>query len=202
MNTETRVREQFRESLAVKQRALEILPPQIAAAARRMAHCLAGNGKILACGNGGSAGDALHFASELLNRFERQRRALPAIALTADALTLTSVANDDAFEQVFARQVEALGRSGDLLLAISTSGQSPNVVAAARAARALGMGIIALSGKDGGALALALGGEDTEIRVPSDRTARIQEIHLTIIHMLCDWIDCQLFPLPDEGVPS
>jgi len=193
MDEQSRIRDQFNESIAVKQRSIEILLPHLAIAVQRMVHSLHGGGKILACGNGGSAGDALHFASELINRYERVRRALPAIALTGDTLTLTSVANDEAFAQVFARQVAALGRAEDLLLAITTSGDSLNVIEAVRIAQKRKMSIIALTGKDGGKLAQILRPDDLELRVPAQRTARIQETHLLIIHCLCDGIDQQLF---------
>ncbi len=149
--------------------------------------------KILSCGNGGSAGDAQHFSSELLNRFERERPGLPAIALTTDSSTLTSIANDYAYEDIFAKQVRALGRSGDILLAISTSGNSENVNRAIAAAHERSMQVVALSGRDGGRMAEILVAGDVEIRVPADRTARIQEVHLVIIHCLCDLIDESLF---------
>lgn len=188
-----RIEQHFHDSIAVKQRALQALAEPIARAARRMAQALAEGHKILSCGNGGSAGDAQHFSSELLNRFERERRGLPAIALTTDSSTLTSIANDYSYDQVFARQVRALGLPGDLLLGISTSGRSPNVVEALAAAHEQGMHAIVLSGRDGGTLGRRLGADDIEIRVPSEVTARIQEVHLLVIHCLCDLIDQQLF---------
>ena len=151
------------------------------------------DGKILSCGNGGSAGDAQHFAAELLNRFEMERPGLAAMALSTDTSTLTSIANDYAYEQVFSKQLSALGRSGDVLLAISTSGNSANVVAAAHAAHERDMRVIGLTGRDGGKLAAALRDGDIEIRVPAQRTARIQEVHLVVIHCLCDAIDQALF---------
>lgn len=174
----------FDASLAVL-RDSRRLAPAIAAAARRLRACLDGGGKILICGNGGSAAEAQHFSSELVNRFERDRPGLAAIALTTDSSILTSTANDDRFEHVFSRQVEALGRPGDILLAITTSGCSPNVLAAARAARAGGLGLVALTGRDGGLIAGLCAGDDVEIRVPNESTARIQEVHLTVIHCLC-----------------
>jgi D-sedoheptulose 7-phosphate isomerase len=149
--------------------------------------------KILTCGNGGSAGDAQHFSSELLNRFEQERSGLPALALTTDSSTLTSIANDISFNQIFARQIQALGHPGDLLLAITTSGKSPNILAAVDAAHEKELTVIALTGRDGGDLATHLYATDVEIRVPSDSTARIQEVHLLTIHCLCDLIDRQLF---------
>jgi len=149
--------------------------------------------KVLSCGNGGSAGDAQHFSSEMLNRFERERPGLPAMALTTDTSTLTSIANDYSYQEVFAKQVRALGQHGDVLLAISTSGNSTNVVQAITAAHERGMHVVALTGKDGGTMGQQMRDEDVEIRVPSDSTARTQEVHLLVIHCLCDLIDRQLF---------
>jgi D-sedoheptulose 7-phosphate isomerase len=158
-------------------------------ASQQLQSCLQAGGKVLACGNGGSAADAQHFSSELLNRFEVNRRGLAAIALTTDSSTLTSIANDEAYTRVFARQVEALGRSGDILLAISTSGDSPNVAEAIQSAHTLGMSVIALTGKNGGIIADLLQETDCELRVPSMRTARIQEVHILLIHCLCSLLD-------------
>ena len=194
MSDHDAIRSQFVESIAVKQRALNELVPAIARAGAAMTGSLRRGGKILACGNGGSAGDAQHFAAELLNRFERERPGLPAVALTTDGSTLTSIANDYAYEQVFSKQVLALGKPEDCLLAISTSGNSPNVVAAIAAAHARGVTVIALTGRDGGRMAAALADGDVEIRVPAERTARIQEVHLVVIHCLCDAIDRALYP--------
>ena len=188
---EERTRQHFRESLAVKQ-ASAGLAPVIAAAARMMTRCLLEDGKILSCGNGGSAADAQHFSSELLNRFELERPGLPAIALTTDSSTLTSIANDYAFVEVFAKQVRALGQPVDVLLAISTSGNSENVLRAIRAAHERGVKVVALTGRDGGTIAGSLAPDDIEIRVPAERTCRIQEVHLLIIHCLCDLIDAEL----------
>jgi phosphoheptose isomerase len=188
------IREQFTESIAVKERAMEALVPTIARAAAVMVDTLRHGGKILACGNGGSAGDAQHFSSELLNRFERERPGLPAVALTTDSSTLTAIANDYAYDQVFSKQVLALGRPEDCLLAISTSGNSPNVVAAIRAAHEKKLRVVALGGRDGGRMAAVLGSQDVEIRVPAERTCRIQEVHLLVVHCLCDAIDRALFP--------
>jgi D-sedoheptulose 7-phosphate isomerase len=154
---------------------------------------LLNNGKILSCGNGGSAGDAQHFSAELLNRFEKERPGLPAMALTTDSSTLTAIANDYSYEEIFSKQVSALGQPGDVLLAISTSGNSANVAAAMKAAQEREMLSVVLSGNDGGTMAVLLGDQDVEIRVPSRRTARIQEVHLVVIHCLCDFIDTQLF---------
>lgn len=193
MDAESRVSAQFAESIETKQAAADVLPERIAAAGLAMGRCLQEDGKILSCGNGGSAGDAQHFSSELLNRFERERPGLPGIALTTDSSTLTSIANDYAYEDIFAKQVRALGREGDMLLAISTSGNSANVNRAIEAAHERGMQVIALSGRDGGQMAGLLAAGDIEIRVPSDRTARIQEVHLVAIHCLCDLIDEYLF---------
>lgn len=186
-----RVRRHFQDSIATKQAAIG-LAPAIAAAAATMTRCLLEDGKILSCGNGGSAADAQHFSSELLNRFELERPGLPAMALTTDSSTLTSIANDYAFVEVFAKQVRALGQPADVLLAISTSGNSENVVRAIRAAHERGLRVVALTGRDGGAIAGTLQAGDTEIRVPAERTCRIQEVHLLIIHCLCDLIDAEL----------
>lgn len=181
----------FRESIAVKEAAIA-LSPAIGAAAVLMAQCLRDGGKILVCGNGGSAADAQHFSAELVGRFERERRGLPAIALTTDTSTLTAVANDYDFNQIFAKQIEALGRANDVLLAISTSGNSPNVLAAVRAAHAQDLRIVALTGRDGGTLGESLAIDDIEICVPAERTCRIQEVHILAIHCLCDLIDEEL----------
>jgi Phosphoheptose isomerase len=180
---------QFEESLHVKQMAKTQLVKQIADAGAQMVQQLSCGNKILSCGNGGSAADAQHFASELLNRFVAERKALPAVALTTDTSTLTAIANDYAYELIFARQIQALGHAGDILLAISTSGNSPNVLAAVSAAHAKNMQVVALSGGDGGKLATLMTPNDKLICVPSVVTARIQETHLLIIHGLCDLID-------------
>jgi len=194
MNIANRITAHFSESMAVKQAAMNQLVPAIERAGLTMAECLRDNHKILSCGNGGSAADAQHFSSELLNRFEMERPPLPAIALTTDSSTLTSIANDYSYDDIYAKQIKALGQIGDVLLAISTSGNSANIVRAIDAAQDRGMLVIALTGHDGGELAPALVDADTEIRVPSERTARIQEVHLLIIHCLCDVIDRSLFP--------
>ncbi|MEL6447650.1 MAG: phosphoheptose isomerase [Pseudomonadota bacterium] len=187
-----RVQKQFEESLAVKQAAADVLPEPLVAAADLMSRSILAGGKILSCGNGGSAGDAQHFSSELLNRFEMERPGLPAMALTTDSSTLTSIANDYAYEEVFSKQVRALLNTGDVLLAISTSGNSENVCRAMTACHERGGHIVALTGRDGGRMAGMLRAGDIEIRVPSPRTARIQEIHLVAIHCLCDLIDQQV----------
>jgi D-sedoheptulose 7-phosphate isomerase len=189
MSLVQRIQNQFDDSVSVKQAALAAMAAPIEAAVRAMAACLAAGGKVMACGNGGSAADAQHFAAELLNRFEKERPPLAAIALTTDTSTLTSIANDYAFDQVFAKQVAGLGRAGDVLLAISTSGNSPNVLEAIRVAHAVGVRVVALTGKGGGTIGKQLKSDDIHLCVPADRTARIQEVHLLTIHCLCDGID-------------
>ena len=192
MNTEdqiARVKNNFEESIRVKQQSLQVLAAVTAQAASLITRALDKGGKILSCGNGGSAGDAQHFSSELLNRFEMERPGLPAIALTTDSSTLTSIANDYEYGQVFSRQVQALGTPGDVLLAISTSGNSENVCKAVAAAHRCHMQVVALSGRDGGTMAALLQEADIEIRVPATSTARTQEVHLLVIHCLCDLID-------------
>jgi len=188
-----RIRGHFEESITVKQAAMDTLPPAIAEASRVMTDALNRGGKILSCGNGGSAGDSQHFSAELLNRFELERPGLAAVALTTDTSTLTAIANDYAFQQIFSKQVMALGKPGDCLLAISTSGNSDNVLEAVYAAHDQSMSVVALTGGDGGSIRGNLTNDDIEICVPSSRTARIQEIHLVIIHCLCDAIDRALF---------
>lgn len=190
---EERARQHFLDSVAVKQASIG-LAPKIVQAAGMMTRCLLEDGKILSCGNGGSAADAQHFSSELLNRFELERPGLPAVALTTDSSTLTSIANDYSFVDVFAKQVRALGQPVDVLLAISTSGNSENVLRAIRAAHERGVKVVALTGRDGGSIASTLIASDIEIRVPAERTARIQEVHLLVIHCLCDLIDAELLP--------
>lgn len=188
-----RIRQQFNDSIAVKQTALDAMAAPIEAAVRMLAASLAAGGKIMVCGNGGSAADSQHFAAELLNRFEQERPSLAAIALTTDSSTLTSIANDYAFDQVFAKQVAGLGRAGDVLLAISTSGNSPNVAAAIATAHARGIRVVALTGKGGGTIGKQLESDDIHICVPAERTARIQEVHLLTLHCLCDGIDALIF---------
>jgi len=189
MNARQRVRLLFEDSIATLARAADSLAEDIARAGLRLADALQSGHKVLACGNGGSAADAQHFTSELLNRFELERPALPAVSLTTDTSTLTSIANDYDFAQVFAKQVRALGRKGDILLALTTSGNSVNVLEAVRVAQALGLTVIALTGRDGGRIAEILRADDIEIRAPSDSTARTQEVHGLVIHCLCDLID-------------
>ncbi|AAQ58331.1 phosphoheptose isomerase [Chromobacterium violaceum] len=187
-----RVNGHFLESIAAKQEAMELLSPGVAAAAERMVACLMNEGKILACGNGGSAADAQHFAAEMVGRFEKERPGLAAISLATDTSGLTAIGNDYDFDMVFSKQVRALGHTNDLLLAISTSGNSANVIEAVYAAHERGMSVIALTGKDGGKMTEILSPEDIHLNVPSLRTCRIQEVHILLIHALCDAIDCML----------
>ena len=192
MDTTQRIRAHFAESAELKLAAANTLAPVIARAAGLMTECLLADGKLLACGNGGSAADAQHFAAEMVGRFERERPELPAIALTTDTSILTAIANDYDFAQVFAKQVRALGRAGDMLLAISTSGNSGNVCAAIVAAHEREMRVVALTGKGGGKVSELLTPNDVHIDVPHPTTTRIQEVHLLTIHCLCDAIDTSL----------
>ncbi|HBH10827.1 MAG: phosphoheptose isomerase [Legionellales bacterium] len=187
-----RVKNNFLESIQIKTESLEKLAPRIADAAGVMASCLLDNHKIMACGNGGSAADAQHFSSEMLNRFEMERPGLPAIALTTDSSTLTSIANDYQYADIYSKQILALGQKQDILLAISTSGESDNIIHAIDAAHDRNMIVIALTGKDGGQIRDLVNANDIEICVPAKSTARIQEVHIMIIHSLCDLIDLQL----------
>jgi D-sedoheptulose 7-phosphate isomerase len=193
MDTQARITKLFLDSIETKRQAVDVLVPHIEHASQVMVNALLNEGKILSCGNGGSAGDAQHFSSELLNRFERERPSLPALALTTDSSTITSIANDYSYNEIFSKQIRALGQPGDVLLAISTSGNSANVIQAIQAAHDREMTVVALTGRDGGGMASLLLPEDIEIRVPSKVTARIQEVHLLVIHCLCDQIDQQLF---------
>lgn len=188
----TRVTAQFAESAQLKLEASQSLAAPIARAGALLAGALRAGGKVLACGNGGSAADSQHFAAELVNRFEIERAPLAAVALTTDGSTLTSIANDYAYEQVFAKQVRAIGRRGDVLLAISTSGNSRNVLEAMNVAHEVGMRVIAMTGNGGGKMGAMLRADDVHICVPHKRTARIQEVHLLTLHCLCDGIDFQL----------
>ncbi len=192
MDTTQRVKNNFLESIQIKTESLDKLAPIIAEAAKAMANSLLNNHKILACGNGGSAADAQHFSAEMLNRFEMERPGLPAIAITTDSSTLTSIANDYQYADIYSKQVRALGQKDDVLLAISTSGNSHNVIHAIDAAHDINMLVIALTGKDGGEIRSMLNNNDFEICVPTKSTARIQEVHIMIIHSLCDLIDLQL----------
>lgn len=192
MDPVQRVKDNFNESIKLKSESVDSLAPLIAKAASAMANCLLQEHKILSCGNGGSAADAQHFSSEMLNRFEMERPGLPAIALTTDSSTLTSIANDYQYADIFSKQVRALGQPGDILLAFSTSGESHNIIHAIDAAHDRSMIIIALTGREGGQIATLMNDEDIEIRVPSWSTARIQEVHIMIIHSICDLIDRQL----------
>lgn len=192
MDTLDRVREHFAESIATKEAAVGAIAESIARAGELMSRALVADGKVLSCGNGGSAADSQHFSSELLNRFERERPGLPAMALTTDSSTVTSISNDYAYEEIFSKQVRALGRPGDVLLGISTSGNSENVCRAIVAAHERDMNVVALTGRDGGRMAGLYRDGDIEIRVPATRTARIQEVHLVAIHCLCDIIDTTL----------
>ena len=193
MDLTSRITQHFLDSIAVKERSVGELPHSIQDAGAVMVESLLNGRKILCCGNGGSAGDAQHFSAELLNRFERERPGMPAIALTTDSSTITAIANDYDYDEIFAKQVLALGQQGDILLAISTSGNSGNVVQAIRAAHERDMIVVALTGREGGRMAANLGARDVEVRVPSERTARIQEVHLVVIHCLCDFIDTAIF---------
>ena len=192
MDLVKRINNHFTDSAQVKLKAREVLAGPLAEAGQLMAACLKNEGKILACGNGGSAADAQHFSAELLNRFEMERPPLAAIALTTDSSTLTSIANDYNYDEVFSKQVTGLGREGDVLLAISTSGNSPNVLRAIEAAHARLMRVVALTGKQGGKITGLLRNGDINLCVPSDNTARIQEVHLICLHCVCDAIDCLL----------
>ena len=192
MDLISRISQHFTDSAQSKLDALEMLAAPLAGASEMMVDALVNNSKILACGNGGSAADAQHFAAELVGRFELERQGLAAIALTTDSSILTAVGNDYGYKTVFERQVRALGQPGDVLLAISTSGNSSSIVEAIRAAHDNELHVVALTGKGGGEIGQILHDSDVHICVPSDRTARIQEVHLLTIHCLCDAIDCML----------
>jgi len=192
-NLEQRVKKHFSDSIETKQKTAETMSEDIVRAINLMHQALASEKKILACGNGGSAADAQHFAAELVGRFERERRELPAIALSTDSSILTAIANDYSYEVIFSKQVRALGQAGDVLLGISTSGNSANVIAAIEAAHLKGMSVIAFTGKDGGKIKNILKNSDVHLCVPADRTARIQETHLLLLHCLCDGVDHLMF---------
>src|SRR5215210_2071591 len=192
MDLISRISENFSESAHLKLQSMDALAGPIADAAELMVQALKRDGKILACGNGGSAADSQHFAAELLNRFEMERPPLAAVALTTDSSTLTSIGNDYDFDQIFSKQVRALGHAQDVLLAISTSGNSRNVIAAIETAHEADMRVVALTGRNGGRMAELLEANDVHICVPSNGTARIQEVHLLALHCICDAIDCLL----------
>ena len=193
---QNRVAEHFAQSIEAKQQAAEVLSAPTAQAAEIMLQCLMNDGKILACGNGGSAADAQHFAAEMTGRFEKERMELAAVALTTDTSALTAIGNDYGFDQVFSKQVRALGSPGDVLIGISTSGNSANIITAIEAAHERDMQVIAFTGRDGGKIAAMLKDNDILLNVPHPRTARIQEVHILLIHALCDCIDTMLL----EGV--
>jgi D-sedoheptulose 7-phosphate isomerase len=196
---EQRIQQQFFDSADLKYQSAEALTRPIAEAVHALVGCITAGGKVLACGNGGSASDAQHFAAEFVGRFERERPGLAAIALNTDTSILTAIGNDYDFTQVFAKQVQALGQPGDVLLALSTSGSSANVLAAVEAARAKDMTVIALTGRGGGKLRERLLETDVHVCVPHDRTARIQEVHILVIHCLCDAVDLQLLGEQDTA---
>lgn len=197
MDPVQRVKNNFLESIQIKTDATDELAPVIANSAAAIANALLNDKKILVCGNGGSAADAQHFSAEMLNRFEMERPGLPAIALTTDTSTLTSIANDYQYAEIYSKQIRALGQEGDVLLAISTSGESHNIVHAIDAAHDRNMTVIALTGREGGQIADLINNDDFEIRVPTWSTARIQEVHIMVIHSLCDLIDLQLLGQDD-----
>ncbi|MDP5116040.1 MAG: phosphoheptose isomerase [Burkholderiaceae bacterium] len=197
---EQRIEQQFIDSADLKYQSAQALSKPIAAAVGALLMCVTGGGKVMACGNGGSAADAQHFAAEFVGRFERERPELGAIALSTDSSILTAIANDYHFDQIFSKQVRALGQPGDVLLAISTSGNSRNVLAAIEAAHERDLIVVALTGKGGGKIGQVLRETDVHICVPHDRTARIQEVHLLVLHCLCDGVDSQL--LGEQENPS
>ena len=189
MDLAAHLRTHFEEGIELRRRMAETLPAQIARAGEALAAALKSGRKALSCGNGGSAADAQHFAAELVGRFERERPGLPAVALTTDTSALTAIANDYDYDRVFSKQVEALGNEGDVLLAISTSGNSKNVIEAMKAAQARKVAVIALTGRDGGAMGRMCGPRDFHIHVAHPRTMRVQEVHLLVVHCLCEVVD-------------
>lgn len=193
MDLTAHLRTHFEEGIELRRRMAESLPAQIARAGEALAAALKAGRKALACGNGGSAADSQHFAAEIVGRFERERPGMPAVALTVDSSALTAIANDYDWDHVFAKQVEALGNAGDVLLAISTSGNSKNIVEAVRAAQARGLVVIALTGRDGGAMGRMLRANDFHLNIAHPRTMRVQEMHLLAIHCLCEVVDNVLF---------
>lgn len=195
---EQRIEKHFIDSADLKYQSAQVLAKPVAAATQALIACVTSGGKVMACGNGGSAADAQHFAAEFLGRFERERPELAAIALTTDTSIITAIANDYDFNQIFSRQVRGLGHSGDVLLAISTSGNSANVMAAIEAAHEREMTVVALTGRGGGKIAAMLRETDVHVCVPHERTARIQEVHLLVLHCMCDGVDTQLLGEPEN----
>ena len=193
MDLTAHLKQHFQEGIELRQKMAESLPAEIARAGQALAAALKSGRKALACGNGGSAADSQHFAAEIVGRFERERPGMPALALTVDSSALTAIANDYDFERVFSKQVEALGQAGDVLLAISTSGNSKNVLAAMKAAQSKGMPVIALTGRDGGEMGRLCGPRDHHLNVAHPRTMRVQEIHLLVVHCLCEVVDNVLY---------
>lgn len=193
MSVIERIKQNFHDSISTKNLSAELLPQTIADAGYMMVNALLDNRKILSCGNGGSAADAQHFAAEMVNRFDTERPSLPALSLTTDSSILTSIANDYHYDEIFSKQIKGLGQPNDILLAISTSGTSKNIIQAIHAAHDRNINVIALTGREGGKIAELMTSDDIEIRVPAQSTARIQETHLLIIHCLCDMIDRTLF---------
>ena len=189
---ESRIEQHFIDSADLKYQAAPVLSKPIAQAISAIVASLTSGGKVLACGNGGSAADAQHFSAEFVGRFERERPELAAIALTTDTSILTAVGNDYGFDAVFSRQVRALGQPGDVLLVITTSGNSSNILAAVEAAHARDMVVIGMTGRDGGKMGHLLRETDVHICVPHPRTARIQEVHILALHCICDGVDAVL----------
>jgi D-sedoheptulose 7-phosphate isomerase len=189
---EQRIHQHFIASADLKYQAAEALSTPISRAIEAMWTAVTNGGKVLACGNGGSAADAQHFAAEFVGRYERERPELAALALTTDASVMTAIANDYSYNDIFAKQVRALGQAGDVLLAITTSGNSANILAAIEAAHNREMVVVALTGKGGGKMNELLGETDIQICVPHDRTARIQEVHILALHCICDGVDAML----------
>lgn len=200
MNLSEHVKTIFADGADLKNLVAKTLAPGIVEASQMLVNCIRGGGKILSCGNGGSACDAMHFNAELVNRYIIERNPLPAIALNTDMAVLTAVSNDYSYNDVFSKQIKAIGKKGDVLFCISTSGNSPNIVRAISKAHECGLQVIALTGRDGGDMANALEAGDIEIRVPGKVTPRIQEVHIVIIHCLCDLIDKILFEKVGETV--
>lgn len=197
MNEQDQIKALFTASINTKQTAAETMVEDIAKAVELLEDAVKNGNKVLSCGNGGSAADAQHFSSEFINRFHQDRESIPAVALTTDSSTITSIANDYSYDEIFSRQISSLGQPGDILLAISTSGNSGNVVRAMQEASNRNMHTIAFTGRDGGKMGSLIQGQDIELRVPSEITARIQEVHLLLIHILCARIDNRLFNLDD-----